>query len=113
MDRLIDQLNEEFGKEGPLNILQGIVHDYLGMEFDFTNPGSVTINMQAYVNNMLYDVSKDMEGTAVTPAASHLFQVNKDNPMLLCKERKDIYVHLVMQALYLSQCGCPDVRTTV
>ena len=52
------------------------------MELDFTNPGSVTINMEAYVNNMLYDVPKDMEGTAVTPVASHLFQVNKDDPVL-------------------------------
>ena len=82
VDLLIDQLNAEFGKEGPLYILHGTVHGYLGMELDFTNPGSVTINMEAYVNNMLYDVPKDMEGTAVTPVASHLFQVNKDDPVL-------------------------------
>ena len=36
------------------------------------NRGSVTINMEAYVNNMLYDAPNDMEGTAVTPVASHL-----------------------------------------
>ena len=36
------------------------------------NPGSVMINMEAYVNNMLCDVPKDMEGTAVTPVGSHL-----------------------------------------
>ena len=113
VELLIDQLNEEFGKERPLNILQGMVHDYLGMELDFTNPGSVTINMEAYVNNILYDVPKDMEGTAVTPAVSHLFQVNKDDPVLLCNKQKDILVHLVMQALYLSQHGHPDIRTAV
>ena len=92
MDLPIDQLNVEFGKEGPLNILQGTFHDYLGMELDFTNPGGVMINMQAYVNNMLYDSPKDTEGTAVTPMASHLFQVNKDDPVLLCNEQKDIFV---------------------
>ena len=112
VDLLIDQLNEEFGKEGPLNLSQGMVHDYLGMELDFTNPGSVLINMEASVNNMLCDVSKDMEGTAVTPVSSHLFQVNKDDPVLLCNEQKDIFV-CVMQALYLSQHGRPDIRMAV
>ena len=79
------------------------------MELDFSLPGSVTINMKAYVNTMLFDAPDDMGGTAVTPAVAHLFHVNKENPVLLSSNQKEIFVHLVMQALYLSQCGQPDI----
>ena len=54
-----------------------------------------------------------MDGHATTPAASHLFKVNTDNPKLLCKEKKELFVHLVMQGLYLSQRGRPDIRTAI
>ena len=83
------------------------------MELDFSSPGSVTINMKAYVNTMHFDASDEMGGTAVTLAAAHLFHVNKENPMLLSSNQKEIFVHLVMQALYPSQCGQPDIQTVV
>ena len=78
------------------------------MELDFSSPGSVTINMKAYVT-MLFDGPDDMGGTAVMLAAAHLFHVKKENPILLSSNQKEIVVHLVMQALYFSQCGWPDI----
>jgi hypothetical protein len=36
-----EQLSEEFGKEAPLTITRGKVHEYLGMQLDFTTPGKV------------------------------------------------------------------------
>lgn len=62
---------------------------------------------------MLTDLPKDMRGGAATPAASHLFKVNENNAVLLEREQKEMFVHYVMQLLYLSQRARPDVRTAV
>ena len=62
---------------------------------------------------MLQDAPDEMKGTATTPAAPHLFKVNNKDPQLLGAEKKKIIVHLVMQGLYLSQWGRPDIRTAI
>ena len=69
--------------------------------------------MSNYIKNKLKDAPTSMDGHATTPAATHLFKINTDNPKLLCKKKKDLFVHLVMQGLYLSQRGRPDIRTAV
>ena len=65
--------------------------------------------MSDYVKTMLHDAPNDVEGKASTPAASHLFKVNSEDPKLSPKEEKEIFMHLVMQGLYLSQRGHPDI----
>ena len=39
--------------------------------------------------------------------------MNTEDPKISDKERKDLFVHLVMQGLYLSQRGRPDIRTAI
>jgi hypothetical protein len=113
MDQFIADMDSEFGKETPLNQSRGKVHDYLGMTLDFSNPGEVTVTMIDYLKSVLHDAPKEMRGTAATPAANHLFEVNEVDPVLLDKENADIYVHIVMQLLYVSQGARPDLRTAV
>ena len=69
--------------------------------------------MDDYVKTMLSDAPSSMDGKAATPAAAHLFKINTVNPKLLDHERKDLFVHLVMQGLYLSQRGRPNIRTAI
>ena len=113
LDEFIAMMEEEFGKETPLTIARGPIQEYLGMTLDFTEKGKVVVKMSAYITNMLKDAPASMDGHATTPAATHLFKVNTDNPKLLCKEKKELFVHLVMQGLYLSQRGRPDIRTAI
>ena len=54
-----------------------------------------------------------MIGCASSPAANHLFNINEDNPTYLDDEKKDVFVHIVMQLLYLSQRARPDIRTAI
>ena len=98
-------METEFSKEMPLSISCGKIHNYLGMTLDFSEPGQVMDRMSDYVKAMLYDAPANMDGKASIPAASHLFMVNLGDPELLPKEEKEIFVHLVMQGLYLSQRG--------
>ena len=113
VEKFIQQMEETFGKDTPLTVSRGQVHDYLGMTLDFCNKGEVRINMEHYIDMMLQDAPKEMEGFSNTPAAPHLFKTNLKDPQLLGTEQKKIFVHLVMQGLYLSQRGRPDICTTI
>ena len=103
LDEFIVMMEEEFGQETPLSVSRGSVQEYLGMTLDFSERGRVVVKMSNYVKNMLNDAPALMDGKAVTPAAAHLFKVNTEGPKLLSKEKKELFVHLVMQGLYLSQ----------
>ena len=106
-------MESEFGQDAPLSILRWAVQQYLGMTLDFREKGRVVVKMDDYVKMMLNDAPSSMDGKAATPAAAHLFKVNTVNPKLLDQERKDLFVHLVMQGLYLSQRGHLDIRTAI
>ena len=113
VDKFIKQMEEEFGADAPLSISRGKVHDYLGMNLDFHVEGEVPTDMKHYIDMMLHDAPADMEGVSSTPAAPHLFKTNLEDPILLDDKKKKIFVHLVMQGLYLSQQGRPDIRTAI
>jgi hypothetical protein len=113
VDKFIEEMESEFGKVAPLNKSRGAVHDYLGMRLDFSQPGSVCITMVDYIKTILHDAPHNMQGRAATPAADHLFRVNNTNPRKLNNKKKDNFVHITMQLLYLSQRGRPDIRTAV
>ena len=103
VEKFIQQMEETFGKDTPLTVPCGQAHDYLGMTLDFHNKGEVRIDMEHYIDMMLQDEPKEMEGVSNTPVAQHLFKTNLEDLQLLGTEQKKIFVHLVMQGLYLSQ----------
>ena len=113
VDQFIKDMEDEFGKETPINKSHGKVLDYLGMTLDFTKPGKVMVTMIDYIKGILYDAPKDMHGQAVTLATIHLFEVNTKNPVYLNEDKVAIYVQIMMQLLYLSQCARPDIHTAV
>ena len=113
VDKFIKQMEETFGVDAPLSVSCGKLHDYLRMNLDFRNKGEVRIDMEHYIDMMLQDAPKDMEGVSNTPAAMHLFKMNSEDPKLLGDEEKKIFVHLVIQGLYLSQQGRLDIRTAI
>ena len=62
---------------------------------------------------MLAELPPDMDGEAATPASSHLFDVNIDNPVALCKEKADFFHHNVAKLLFLCKRARPDIQTAV
>ena len=69
--------------------------------------------MLDYVDMVLTNLPKEFKGRAATPAANHLFRVNENNPMFLDDTKREFFVKLVMQLLYLSQRARPDLRTAI
>ena len=105
VDKFIQQMEETFSTDAPLSVSRGKTHDYLGMSLDFHTKGEVQIDMQHYIDMMLQDAPEDMDGVSNTPIAAHLFKTNSEDPKALGDKQKKIFVHLVMQGLYLSQQG--------
>jgi hypothetical protein len=71
VDHVIDMLEDEFGKEAPMNISRGKVHDYLGMILDFSKSGEVTVDMIDYIKSILAEMPQEMIGSARTPAGDN------------------------------------------
>ena len=113
VDKFILQMEEAFGADAPLSVSRGKTHDYLGMSLDFCTKGEVQIDMEHYINMMLQDAPEDMEGVSNMAASAHLFKMNSEDPKMQGDKQKKIFVHLVMQGLYLSQRGRPDICTTI
>ena len=62
-----------------LTVHRGKIHDYLGMDLDYTTKGKVGVSMIKYVNKILEGFSEELGSPAATPAAEHLFQVQNDS----------------------------------
>ena len=112
VDGIIRLLEEEFGKEAPLTICRGKIHDYLGMTLDFSLDDKVQISMVDYIKNMLEELPEDMDGIATTPAAEHLFKVN-ETPTYLDEKDAMFFHHNVAKLLFLCKRAHPDLQTTV
>jgi hypothetical protein len=53
IDGVIKMFNEKYGKEAPLAVTRGKVHEYLGMTIDYSKEEKVKFTMFDYVQNML------------------------------------------------------------
>ena len=100
VNNIINMLEQEFGKEAPLTICCGKIHDCLGMTLDFSIGGKVQICMEEYIKNMLTELLADMDGTATTPAAEHLFKVN-ETPTYLDEKEAMFFHHNMVKLLFL------------
>ena len=117
---LINKLNDRYGKtpsgkEKPLTVKRGKIHDYLGMKLDYSTKFKVRIDMREYLEKILTDlddIGNEWSGTAVTPAAEHLFKIN-DNAMKLSTSSSVQFHHVVAQLLFLCKRGRPDIQTGV
>jgi hypothetical protein len=112
LDDLADKLNVKYGQETPLIMHHRKIHDYLGMTIDYSEDGKVKFIMTDYVQGILGEVPDDMNGTAVTPAASNLFAVQGDADKLDDAD-VDTYHCLTTKLLYLCKRAQPDLQTTI
>ena len=109
---IVERLEERFGKEDPLTVTYGKVHDYLGMTIDFSEDGKVKFLMSEYIKNYLSELPEEFDGTAATPAMNHLFHVN-DNAEKIDEKKSDLFHASVAKLLYLGMRARPDIQTAV
>jgi hypothetical protein len=109
---IIKIINDEFGKESPITITRGKVHDYLGMTLDYSEKGRVKIKMLDYVDKMLSDLPDEMDGEAPSPAANHLLTVN-DEQTKVDEKKAQLFHTYVAKTLFLCKRERPDLQTAV
>jgi hypothetical protein len=63
IENVISTQSERYGKEAPLVVTRGKVHDYLRMTLDFSVKGKVKeVIMKDYIQDMLDELPSDMDG---------------------------------------------------
>ena len=103
---IINRLNKQndktaSGKDIPLTIKRGKVHDYLGMTLDYRTKGKVKIDTRDYIKKKEIEHLIDgWEGTAITPATENLFKINQ-GALKLEKMSSESFHHIVTQLLFL------------
>ena len=112
LDKIIEKLTRKYGNKKGLSVQQGRKHEYLGMTIEYTDDRKVKFTMNDYIDGLLNEMTEDMKGVAVTPAASHLNEVN-DNAEKLSDTMHDTFHHLTAKILYLSKRARPDLQTAV
>ena len=114
VSKIINRIQDEFGREAPLTVQRGkVFDDYLGMKMDFSEKGKVIFLMQEYIDRLIAETPQDMmKGPCSTPAANHLFQVN-DDAELLNNDNARKFHHLVATLLYLAKKTRPDIQVAI
>ena len=107
LDWLQDELEKVFGK---LNATDGKIHEYLGMQFDYSTKYNVKITMLQYIK----DILKETQTSKVvdTPAAVNLFDINP-NSKLLPEEQRENFHHIVAKLLFAAVRCRPDILLPV
>ena len=83
------------------------------MTIDFSEDGKVKFYMQDYIKALLAEAPEEiMKGSATTPAANHLFQINPEATKLDMKQAETFH-HLTAKLLYLCKRTRPDLQMAV
>jgi hypothetical protein len=112
-DQFEEWLQDNYGQHGKVVTHRGKIHEYLGMEIDYTEKGKVIFGMIKYVENMIKDFPMKLKSTdiAQTPAGDGLF--NEGQGKKLPTERAEAYHTSVAKGLFLCKRARPDIQPTV
>ena len=73
----VAKLGQMYG--GKLTFSRGKVHDYLGMDLDFSSePGAMIISMIKYLQKVIDEFPEVLHGTKACPAGKHLSDIRPD-----------------------------------
>ena len=73
LESILKQIEAHFGKEAPLTVMQGPVHEYLGMTINFSRPGTVQFHMKAFIDDLIAETPPELlKGMAASPSGQHL-----------------------------------------
>ena len=99
---------------GAMKLKQRKIHEYLGMQLDFSVVGQVKITMLEYIQEMLedfhrFDPNKTISHTA---AADHLFKVRDDQPKL-DEQNAQVFHTFTAKSIFATKRARPDIHTSV
>eukprot|EP00956_Cyclotella_meneghiniana_P035517 scaffold115573_cov38-Cyclotella_meneghiniana.AAC.1 len=116
IDELIKYLGDKYGEN--LAVHRGDVHDYLGVDHDYSEKGVVKLSMINHLEKIFSDFPEEIGKGVSTPASDHLFEVRDPEECerlgkFLDDEKKKAFHHTVAQILFVSTRVRRDVQTVV
>jgi hypothetical protein len=100
---------------GPkLSMHTGNKHDYLGVDLEFNDDGTLDVLMVNYLKSVIAEFPEMITGKAATPAADHLFTVrDKKEARAIEEERALVFHHTVAQLLFMLTRARRDIQIAV
>eukprot|EP00956_Cyclotella_meneghiniana_P028301 scaffold65295_cov71-Cyclotella_meneghiniana.AAC.14 len=116
IDELVKYLADKYGEN--LAVHKGDVHDYLGVDHDYSEKGVVKLSMINHLEKIFSDFPEEIGKGVSTPASDHLFEVRDPEECeklgkFLDADRKKAFHHTVAQILFVSTRVRRDVQTIV
>ena len=115
VDDLISWLRHKYEDDnGKVKESRGKVHDYLGMDLDFSEKGAVKIKMKRYVEEMVskFPFPDEIKKAVASPASDFLFRVNEEGKKI-DEERAQTFHNVVAKGLFLCKRARPDIMTAI
>jgi hypothetical protein len=113
---LVGYLKQKYG-EG-LTVHTGSVHDYLGVDHDYSERGVVKLSMMTHLDKIFNDFPEKIEKASLTPASENLFRIRDPDENTKLKkwlepDRVKDFHHTVAQLLFVSTRVRRDIQTAV
>eukprot|EP00956_Cyclotella_meneghiniana_P009212 scaffold12647_cov40-Cyclotella_meneghiniana.AAC.1 len=114
--KLVGYIKGKYG-EG-LTVHDGHVHDYLGVDHDYSEKGVVKMSMMKHIDKIFKDFPEDIGKSSQTLASENLFKIrdpeeNDKSKKWLDPERTKDFHHSVAQLLFVSTRVRRDIQTAV
>ena len=84
MTKFIMAMGHIYGSK--MSVIRGKVHEYLGMDLDYTSKKCVKTSMIKYVDKVIKDFPEKVTTKSATPASNHLFDISEYDPGKLLPE---------------------------
>jgi hypothetical protein len=106
---VIEKIEEHFGA---VVTTRGKKHEFLGMQLEFRDDGTVAILMDRYLRQAIEDSKMDITRDAASPATKGLMSVDEQSPPLP-QHDADVFHHVVALLLYVSSRARVDTQTAL
>ena len=101
-----------YGKK--LAVHQGKLHDYLGINFDFSEKGKLKIDMIPLLENIFESFPEDIGATSTSTAGDNLFKISdKSEELYIPEEQAAAFHHTMAQLLFIDPRWRRNIQTTV
>mgnify|MGYP001427119134 CR=1 FL=1 len=91
----------------------GAIHDYLGMDFDFSPENQVKISMIKHICKIFDTFPEEIGKPCECPAGDNLFRTRDLPGHKLPEEQARAFHHTVAQLLFLAMRARPDIQTAI
>ena len=111
-DRFAIWCQEKYGSLKEVEIRRGQIHQFLGMELDFSEDGVCKVKQFGHIEDMISMYADEIgEKIAQTPASNHLFE--RGEGRLLSDPERESFHSTVAKGLHVSTRSRPDIIPTI